>query len=96
MQVICITGVGDKSAQDITTSFINGNETALRERGLAELYKTKPKRRFTLTLLPQNYQVGDMVTLRLDGETLNLLITQVEHLAFDARAVSRITGECEC
>ena len=89
-----MVGAGDKSAPDITTSVVYGSERALRERGMSELYKSQPKRRFTVTLLADNYQVGDRLTLRLDGETVILLVTAVEHLAFDARAVSRVTGEC--
>ena len=94
MQVICLQGAGDKSAPDVTTSVIYGNEQSLRERGLSELYKSQPKRRFVITILPNNYQVGDKLTVRLNGETVSLLVKEVEHFAFDARSVSRITAEC--
>lgn len=93
MRVVCITGAGDKPAPDITTSLIYGSASALRERGMAEIYSSQAKRRFTLTLVLADYRPGDAMTMRLDGETVQALITGVEHLAFGARAVSRVTCE---
>ena len=93
MQVVVVQGAGDKQAPDIKTSYIHGNQTALRNRGLAELYKTQKKRRFTLTLLPDDYRVGDSLKIQLNGETVKTMIVQVEHLFFDAKWLTRVVSE---
>lgn len=93
MQVVVVQGAGNKQAPDITTSYIHGNQTALRNRGLAELYKAQKKRRFTLTVLPDDYRIGDELTLLLNGETVKTMVVQVEHLFFDAKWLTRVVSE---
>lgn len=93
MQVVCVQGRGDKPAPNITTNYIYGNQTALRNRGLAELYKAQKKRRFTLTVLPDDYRIGDELTLLLNGETVKTMVVQVEHLFFDAKWLTRVVSE---
>jgi hypothetical protein len=93
MQVAVISGAGNKLAPSVTTEYSYGDAAALRHRGLSELYLSKPKRRFTLTVVAAGYNVGDKLTLSTSGEVVDTVIKQVEHLVFEGKSLSRITCE---
>ncbi len=93
MQVVVISGAGNKLAPSIQTEYIHGDAAALRHRGLAELYLHQAKRRFSITVVAAGYGIGDKVTLSTGGEVIDTIIKQVEHLIFDGKSLSRITCE---